>query len=383
MNHSKMKRILLMLLIVFSGACSQQKQNQEALEKQIAEKRETINKLSVEVSELEQQLLADTSSNKSKTYNIPVVVKTIKPEFFKHFIIVNGKVEARENAFISSETSGQIETIHVKEGQRVSKGQLLVTLNTDVIRNNIKEVKTNLQLAEELYKKQKDLWDQQIGSELQYLQAKNNMESARARLNTLQAQLDMSLINAPFSGVVDDIMKKEGELAIPGVQLLELVNLKKLVIYAQVSEKYLNDVKKGDMVQVEFPALPAVNREVPVIRTSQVINEQNRTFDVELNINNQNEMLKPNLIATVRISDFQTDSALVVPSIIIKEDTKGKFLFVAKKQAGNYIAEKKYVITGMNNDDQTMLKSGVSKGDMVITEGYNLVSDGGTVIIKN
>jgi RND family efflux transporter MFP subunit len=373
----------MVLFIVFTGACSQQQRNQEELKKQIKEKKEAINKLSVEVSKLEQQLLADTSSNSSKIYNTPVVVKIMKPVFFEHFITVNGNVEARENAFISSETSGQIETIHVSEGQRVSKGQLLVTLNTDVIRNNIKEVKTNLQLATELYQKQKDLWDQHIGSELQYLQAKNNMESAQARLNTLQSQLDMALISAPFSGVVDDIMKKEGELAIPGVQLLELVNLDKLVIYAQVSEKYLNDVKKGEMVQVEFPAFPSVNREVPVVRTSQVINEQNRTFDVELNLDNHNEMLKPNLIATVRINDFQTDSAFVVPSIIIKEDIKGKFLFIAEGQGENTIAVKKYVVTGMSSDDQTMLKSGVNSGDRVITQGYNLVSDGGLVQINN
>jgi RND family efflux transporter MFP subunit len=201
-------------------------------------------------------------------------------------------------------------------------------------------------------------------------------------LQTLQAQLDMAYIKAPIDGIIDRIFIEEGELALPGMQLMQLVNLEKLYISADVSEKYLPVIAKGDIVSVKFPTFPSMDMEVRVNRCGNVINKSNRTFLVELKIDNIDGKLKPNILALITFLDFNEENALVVPSIIIKEDIKGEYIYAALNTNGKMVAKKIYITSGMSNNDETMVSSGLSPGDLIIAEGYSLVTDGTEVKLK-
>jgi membrane fusion protein (multidrug efflux system) len=325
------------------------------------------------------------NTEKPKDENIRVEkirVIEVQPQKFEHFIEVNGSVEAANDAYISPEMNGQIKKIHVQEGEHVKKGQLLVTLNTSVIKSSINEVKTGLELAKKLYSKQKELWGKNIGSEIQYLQAKNNMEQAESRLKTLEAQLDMAMIKAPFDGIVDEIYRKEGELGVPGMQLMQLVNLSKLYINADISESYLSKVKKGDSVEVSFPSYPDKKLTVPLYRTGNVINKDNRTFKIQLRINNPDGSLKPNIISVLKINDYSNDSALVVPSIILKRDVRNRFFFfIVNDKNGKQIAKPIFIEQGKSYKDQSEIIQGLKPGMKVIVQGYNKVSSGTQVEI--
>ncbi len=312
-----------------------------------------------------------------------VEVKEVVPDTFVHYVKVTGMMEAVRDAFISPETNGQIKTIHVERGERVKSGQILLALNTEVTRKNIAEVQTSLELATRVFEKQRDLWQKKIGSEMQYLEAKNNKESLEARLGTLQAQLDMATIEAPFSGIVDDIPVKEGEIASPGMLLIRLVNLDRMRVSAHLSEAYLTSVSEGQQVELRFSAYPEMVLSEPITRLGKVIDPQTRTFTVEVTLDNPREKLKPNMLTSVRIEDYRNDSALVVPSISLKEDFEGVFLFTAEDQGSGPRAVKQYVIPGRTVQDKTMIEKGIESGDRVIIKGYNLVSDGTPVNIVN
>jgi RND family efflux transporter MFP subunit len=368
-----MKKILIPVFILILSACSSD--SPEAIEKQIIAQKDRISKYQQKVEELEQKLNSmDTTLERSNA--TLVRIKALGPERFEHHLRIAGKVEAVEEVFVSPEMSGQIKTIHVKEGQRVNKGDLLVSLNTDVTQASINEVETNLQLMTTLYNKQKELWDQNIGSEVQFLQAKTNKEAAEARLATLKEQLDMAQIRAPFSGIIEDIMLKEGELGMPGSRILHMVDLKHLKITANVSESYLNSVRKGEIADISFPATPDFNVELPVTRVGSVIENMSRTFQVEIKMENPKEQIKPNQLADIQLLEFSSDEAMVVPSIIIKQDITGYYLYIVNEKDGVSTARKKYVEPGLSSGDQTMVNEGLSKGMRVIVDGYNIVKDG-------
>jgi membrane fusion protein, multidrug efflux system len=324
-------------------------------------------------------------SNYDPASAILVEVKPMAYENFDHFFLANGTVEAVEDAFISPEISGQIKTVHVKEGHRVTRGQLLVTLNSDVTEQALAEVKTGLVLARTVYEKRKGLWEKNIGSEIQYLEAKTNKESLEYKLKTLEAQLDMAKIKAPINGIVDRVFNKEGELAVPGMQLIQLINLKKVYVNADVSENYLGQVHKGDKVEVTFPSYQQLTMETEIYRTGNVIKTKNRTFLVQLLLNNEEEELKPNMVAIIKLKDFSAPRALVVPAIIIKNDLKGSYLYVAEKESdGSVLARKTYVTPGISEGNHTMIDKGLKPGQQVVTKGYNLVKNGMPVkIVKD
>jgi RND family efflux transporter MFP subunit len=332
----------------------------------------------------------DNDSNKTNSENttysgkkIPIRKHKIEYQKFAHYFEAAGELESVNEAFISPEVSGQIVKIAVKEGDKVKKGQLLAKLNTNLIEKNMQEVKTQLDFATTMFKKQEDLWKRNIGSERQYLQAKNNYESLKNKYETLQTQYNMSLIKAPFTGTVENILLKKGELAGPGMMLMQVISLDKLILKAKLSEAYLPSVSKGDIVEVKFPSYKDLIIPAKVYRTGNVINKQNRTFVVEIKLDNTDHRLKPNMLANVVFRDYISDSSLVVPSVLVKHDIQGKYLFIVSKKGSNMIALKKYVETGMSYDSKTEIISGLSAGDVVITDGYNNVSDGSVLnIIK-
>lgn len=375
-----MKKLVVFIFVLTFAACSQET-GKEEIRKQIAQYKKEKNELQQKINQLTDQLEGKEEET-AGAYRTPVLVKELRPDTFRHFISTNGSVEAVQEAFISPETNGQITEIYVEEGERVKKGELMAQLNTSVIRSNIEEVKTNLELARKTYQKQKRLWEDSVGSEMQYLEAKNRKESLENRLETLREQLDMSEIRAPFGGIVEAVEQKIGEMGNPGIQMLHLVNLKKLKIKSELAEQYMAHVHEGDRVRIHFPAYPEMVKTVPITRKGSVIDEGSRTFVVEGRIDNDNEKIKPNQVCVMKVRDYINDTALIVPSEVIKQDMQGDFVYILREEQGSTVAEKVYIETGRTHNNQTVLTRGVEAGDKVITSGYTQVSEGGEVQVK-
>lgn len=348
----------------------------------LEEKKIELAKLKSEVAKMEQELIAeDPSLAEEEEPGILVSVKKIEPEEFSHHFQVNGSIEAVEMANVSPEQGGQIKAILVTEGQRVTTGQTLVQLNTSVLQKSLDEVESGIQLAETVYNRQAALWEKKIGSEIQYLEAKNRLEGLEKKRETLLAQMAMSTIKAPFNGVVDVVHQKVGELAAPGMPVVTVVNMQEMKVKADVSENYVQAVKPNEQVIVEFPSF-GISTKAPIRSVSNIINPANRAFSVEVRVPNTSGMLKPNGVATLTIIDFEADSALVVPAISIGKDAKGDFLFVVNEEEGEVKATKKYVKTGRTSEGQTMVKEGLTVGDRVVVEGYNEIANGDLIRIQ-
>ena len=379
-----MKQIAVIVSLSLLMACGSGGNNSK--EAELDSYRKKVEEYTLKIKELEAELeteLGDEPEASALAADLPVEIRKMIPEQFSRYFEVRGAMEALEEAYLSAELNGQIQEVRVQRGERVKKGDTIIKLNTDVTEKSIDEVKTNLQLARRIYSKQQELWDQNIGSEIQYLEAKNNMESLEARLATLEKQLAMSYVTAPFSGIIDDIMLKAGELASPGTPLAHLLNLKNMRVSAEVSEAYLDHISKGDLVALRFPNYPDELIEAPVSRLGEVIDPQTRTFSLELELKNPGEKFKPNMLTSVRVWDFRDTHALVVPSHIIREDFQGTFLFRISDENGSPKAQKVYVERGITVQDQTMIIDGLLPGDLVITKGYNLVAEGSSVRIMN
>lgn len=378
-----MKRIsVIMLGVALMVGCTST-ETPEAIKLQISGLKDKALEINNQIKELENKLAKMDDDNHVNGL-VPVHVKNMQEESFEHYFLANAKVEMAEEALIRPEGSGHIKKIHVTKGQRVAKGDLIVSLNTSILENSIAEVKLGLDLATKVYDKQKALWEQNIGSEIQYLEAKNNKERLEYSLKTLQAQLDMSLVKAPFSGIVDDIYSKEGELASPSAPLVYLVNLDKLKIEADVTENILTKIHVGDMVTIKFPTYSDIVLNAPIKRIGNAIDQKTRTIKVEIWLDNVRGQIKPNQIAMLSIKDFESKNALVVPSIVLKQDSKGTFLFVASKnEAGKTVATKTYVETSLSYNDRTMVTKGLDKGQQVITAGFNQIGNGSLIEVRN
>jgi RND family efflux transporter MFP subunit len=374
-----MRKVLSIVIICIIAVSCGSGDDPESIRDQISTYKDEVNQLNIRIRELEQKLLS--MGQEDDAFAIPVNIMEINERPFRHYFEVSGSVDAVDQAYISPEINGQLEELFVDEGEKVISGQLLAKLNTSITENTISEVKTQLRLATTLFEKQSQLWEKNIGSEVQYLQAKNNKEALESKLQTLQAQLDMAYIKSPINGIVDRINIEEGELAIPGVQIMYVINLENMKVVADVSEKYMQVIDIGDTVLLDFPSFPDLGYEVPVYRTGNTVNPGNRTFPVELRIRDKEKRLKPNLLATMTFLDFYKARAIVIPSIIIKEDLEGAYVYVVRNIEGNDLAKKVYIEVGMAYNEESMITDGLMPGDKVITKGYSLVTDGSEVNI--
>lgn len=350
----------------------------EAKKKLLDAKKTELAKLAAEIADLEKVLSeSDSTFGAATDFGVLVGVKVLAPETFEHFFEVNGNIEAVEMANVSPEQGGLIQRINVKEGDLVKKGQVLAVFNTEVFQKNMDEIESALELAQTVFQRQSKLWEQKIGSEIQFLQAKNQVESLEKKKKTLQAQMAMSTVRAPFDGVVDVVRQKEGELAAPGMPLLTVVNMGQMKVKADVSENYAKAIKTGQSIEVNFPSF-GIKTTAPISNVGSIINAANRSFSVEVRVSNSDRVLKPNGVATLRIKDFEVKEALVVPAITVGKDANGSFVFVVN---GESKAVKTYVTTDRSSDGQTLITSGLKAGDRVVVEGYNEVANGNLVQI--
>lgn len=362
------------VVLLILSSCGSDK-GPDAIRKKLDAYHKESKEIEIKIKELEKELAA-LESGTDQANKVPVVIAELKPEAFDHYVEATGNVEAVNEAMISPEINGQISAIYVKEGDKVQRGQLLAQLNTQVIQKSIEEVKTALNLASDLFQRQERLWSKKIGSEMQYLEAKNRKESLENQLATLNAQLNMAKVISPVNGVVERVSQKTGEMAMPGSPMIHVVSLDEMYIKANVSEAFLPYVKKGDEIILKFPSYPDYNKRLPVDRVGSAINPGNRTFEVQVKLKNQDGMIKPNMVATLLINDYQNAEALVIPSRLIKEDLKGKYIYTAQNNSPELVARKVYINTGKSYLGKTEVVSGLSTGDRIILDGFNRVSDG-------
>jgi RND family efflux transporter MFP subunit len=365
------------MILVLMACGNPAAENPQTIKKEIQKTKQKIGELEKKVKDLKLKLKTNFPEEEKAT--LLVKTKTMKYETFKHSFIVNGSIEAVREAMVGAELSGRVQTIHVKEGQRVQEGDLLVTLNSSIIENNLAEVRTSSKLARTVYEKRKRLWDKKIGSELEFLQAKNAKESLEDRERALEAQLEMTRIQTPIAGIIENIAVKKGAMALPGLNLLYIVDLRELYVNADISESYLGKIKPGDMVTITFPAYPDFEIKSKIHRIGNVINPENRTVEIQMKVKNRKEILKPNNLVVIKLVDFSTDQALLIPSIVIKKDMHGEYIYTATKEEDLWIAKKIYITTALSEDNITMVKSGLSPDQKVIIQGYNLIKNNLTI----
>lgn len=331
--------------------------------------------LTEEIEMLKQEIAQKARPGVKHEKLMNVKISQVEKGRFQHFIQVQGIVESDNNVLIAPQSSGIVKKIHVNAGNKVTKGQLLAELDGSILESSIAEVENGLKLAATIFERQQRLWDKNIGSEIEFLQAKNNKVGMEKRLATLKEQYKTTKIFTPLSGTVDEILIKEGEMAVAGMGAVRVVQLSNLKIKVDLSEVYISRIKKNDFVHVK---IPATGREFDLMvdAVSQVIDPQNRTFQIEMKIPKSEVGIKPNMLSVLTINDYTNDKALIVPLNIVQETGQEQFIFVAEQINGGWIAQRRSVKTGNSYIDRAEISSGLQEGEYVVTFGYQNLADG-------
>ena len=353
------------LLIVSACGKPDPKARLEDLKKQQGEIRR-------EITLLEEEIAKSAPAEESGAKDVAVTEIETKP--FEHLIEIQGRVESDENVLVSPEMMGTVSRVHVKVGDKVTTGTLLAELESSVFRKSLEELQSAREFANTLYLKQKSLWDQKIGTEVQYLQSKNNLESLDKKIATVNQQLEMTRIKSPVNGTVDAVDIKMGQSFAPGMPGLRVVNFSKLKIQADVAEAYINKVKKGDPAQVYIPD-NGERIKASITYAGKVIDPLNRTFRVEVNMSGKEASLNPNQVAVLSITDYRSEKAITLPLSVVQNTPEGLYVYVAEGKK----AVRRMVTTGQNYRGTTEILSGLKAGEKVVTGGYEELTDGQSV----
>ena len=379
-----MKNLLFILsAILFIASCSEpdpEVQKAELLKEkktELSEKKGKLKTLQDEIEALNKEIVE--LEPKREKPAILITTQTITTEDFNRYTQVQASVISDSEAFASSETGGRLLSVRVKEGDYVKRGQLIATVDLKAISDQKAELETSMSLAKDVYDRQKRLWDQNIGSEIQYLQAKNNYERLQKSLTTIETQIAKANVYSPISGIVDREFLKAGEMASPGAPIVQLFNPNILKISADVPESYLGKINRGDDVEINFPAInKRMDKKVSML--GRTIDPSNRTFKVEVTSGSEGGMLKPNLLAELKFNDYTKKDAIVVPLEIVQEEVNGqKYVYVATQKDGKDVAQKNYVTIGEGYEGNIIIEEGLQPGDQIIIEGARSVTSGDAV----
>ncbi len=342
---------------------------------QQSEIKEQIKRLDIAISELDD------------IRKVPLITTfVVKEEVFNHYLEIQGNVTTKDLLVIYPEFSGILTHVYIKEGQWVNKGQVLGKIDDGGLSQQLAQLNIQVDLAKTTFERQQRLWDQKIGSEMQYLQAKSNYEAQTLAIGQLEQQVSKTIITAPFSGTIDDVLTEQGSVVLPGqTPLMRIVNLDNMYIVTNVPEKYVSNITINKRVEVEFPVL---NKKIDskVRQVSSFINPSNRTFKVEVAIPNKEKSIKPNLTAKLRINDYTNPKALLIPQSIISENADGEqYIYVIKNKTSNNeaSAEKVIIETSLTQGDVIEVITGLEPGMEIIQEGARSVNDGQKVKIIN
>mgnify|MGYP006180448917 CR=1 FL=1 len=365
--------ILPLLALIFSCAekdeLSVKKAELDKLKTQASELRVSIETLEKEITALDPEF--------GKLNRKSVLISTITPkrEHFQHFVEVTGAVLSKKNVNISGEVSGRIQEITAVEGMRVAKGEVLAIIDAESIQRNIDELEKQLELAVIVFEKQERLWKQQIGTEIQFLEAKNRKESLEKTMAGLSTQLNRTKVRAPFNGTVETVNVRLGELVQPGTPMFQFVGESDLFIESDVSERYVGIVNRGDSVEVSFPSINKTLK-TKVSAIGAIINPNNRTFKVEVVLPNLS-YVKPNMISVMKINDYENKNAITVPNYLILQDSKGDYIFIVE----NGLSKKKYITRGKVYQEITEVLEGLDGSETLVDKGFREVGDNFSVNI--
>ena len=372
-NFTLMKHLfslLILSLVLSCGTSDKESQSLTDLKTKKAALKEQMDRMGTELKEIEIAISElDTLKKLMSVTSIKAEVKD-----FNHYVEVQGTVKADQTIDLHAEMGGTVTAILVKEGQNVSKGQLLATLDSDVIDNSVLQLDTQLALATTTFERQARLWEQNIGSEIQYLQAKAQKEGLENSVKSLKAQARKMKIIAPFSGIIDQIYAKTGELTSPQKPFLKLVNLNKVYVESEVTETYLNSIKKDTKVLLNFRSI-GTSVEASVSQVGNFINPSNRSFKMRIDLKNPNNELKANLLADIKINDFKANGT-VIPTRLVQRDRDNKtFVYTIEPKENNHKVIKTYVTEVMNYDNQSYISDGLVPNSILVDKGARLVNN--------
>jgi len=370
------------LLLAACGSGSVQKDDSLAgKKKMLANLKDQQEKLSKQISTLEDEIAkVDTSAGAKEKAKL-VAITTMTPTSFTHFIDLQGDVEAENISYISPRgQGGVVRQVLVKQGDHVSKGQLLLKLDDAVQRQQLSNAQTQVTYAKDIYQRRKNLWDEKIGTEVDLINAKNQVDQAETQLKIAQEQLDFTNVYADISGSVNTLTIKVGEAFSPGSQSLQIVNTDNLKVVVQVPEIYQERVKVGTPVKIALPGLN--NKEITgVVRvSSKVINAGNRAFQVEIHISGSD--IRANQVAVVKLQDYTAKDVLSIPINTLQTDQTGKYVMVATKEKDRLIAHKKTVTIGQTYSDKVEVTGGLQAGDQLITDGFQSLYEGQLITLQ-
>lgn len=371
-----MKKIIYYsALIAFLVSCSQNTDKKAELEKLKTQH----DQLATQIAQLEAEINPEGAKAEQKAITVKVTpsVECV----FNHYIQVQGTVDGDQNIAVSPQMAGIVTAVYVTEGSPVKKGQVMADLDAQVLKQSLEEVNTQLALVSSIYEKQSALWDKKIGSEIQYLQAKNNKESLEKRVTTMKEQLKLAKIISPISGTVESVPLRVGQMASPGMptSTIRVINMNVAKISADVAETYASRIKDGNAVLVNFPDL-GKDIETKLNFTSRFIDPTNRTFKVECKISSKDAELRANMIAYIKIKDYTNEKAFCIPVNYIQSNQDGKFIYIAKQNGAQWSAEKRMIKTGMDYDGVIEVLEGLTAGENIITAGFQNLNPGEIVV---
>jgi len=365
-----MKYLIFGILIVSTFACKNSDEIPEDLEgkrKYLTEKKAELKKLQEKIDAVNKEITQLDPPKEKAALQVETI--TLQPTEFKRFIDVQGQVVADDVVNASSDIGGRIMSLNVKEGDRVTRGSLIAVTDMSTLETQIAEINTALTLATTVFERQERLWNQNIGSELQFLEAKTNKERLEKSLSTLNSQIAKKNVYAPISGIVDKEFLSQGETAAPGMPIVQILNTSKLKIVADLQESMLGTVKRGDLVEIYLPALDKTTKN-KISMLGRTIDPANRTFKIEVATGSMNGQLKPNLMAQVKFNDLSQKDAIMIPIDAIQEDVRGnKFVFVTKEVGKEKRAEKRLIEIGESNGTEAIVIIGLDANDQLITAG--------------
>ncbi|MEM9299701.1 MAG: efflux RND transporter periplasmic adaptor subunit [Bacteroidota bacterium] len=386
----KTRIALFTLMLIILAACGNEPGSVDALissgnlegirtkKKELTEQRRSLER---EIALLDSAISANDENRK-----LPLVTTfEAKQAAFDHYIELQGDVTTKQNVLIYPEMAGTLLKVYIAEGDPVVKGQLLASIDDGGMKSQLQQMKTQLELAKTTFERQERLWEQKVGSEIQYLQAKTSYEAQDNAVKQMESQLSKYSIRAPFSGVIDDVIKDQGTVVSPGQgsEVFRIVNLSNMYIEVNVPETYISTITPGKMVKVYFPVL-GETIDSKVRQTGNFINPDNRSFTVEIPVPNKGRNIKPNLTAKVQINDYRNDAAILIPQSVISENSEGEqYAFVVSGINGENIAKanKNIIKTGKTQGDYVEVLEGINNGDNIIEEGARAVKDGQEVKI--
>lgn len=376
------------LLLVSCGNSEKKSINEVIKTNDLAEIKAKKLELSERQRELNTQIdLLDAAIDKlDPSRNIPLVTtQLVKDTLFRHFTEVQGDVATKENILIYPEFSGLLREVYVKEGQKVTKGTILARIDDGGLSSQLAQIEAQAALAKTTFERQKRLWEQNIGSEIQYLEAKTTYDAAQNSVNQIRTQVGKTVVRAPFTGVIDQVISEQGVVVNPGQNaLFRLVNLDNMYVQASVPENYLGKIKTGTSVVVEIAAI-GQQFEGVVRQVGNFINPDNRSFQIEVALPNKEGQIKPNLIATVRLNDYTAENAIIVPENTIQQNSQGQTLvyLFEKESDSTGVAKRVIVETGYTYKQDIEILNGLEPGDEIIVEGGRNLRDQQKVKLKN